>query len=192
MSGARVILDDYIARLSRWGQWGDGDEFGALNLVGPEQVRGAAALVRDGKVISLTLPFDQAGPQPGGLRQNPQLVTTATGTDHLAGTQEALLASFGVASGGFGFADDMVVLPTQCGTQWDALSHIFHDGKMWNGYSAAEHSSNGAVRNGIQHWTDRLVLRGVLLDIPRVKNVDHLDPGYAITVEDIGPRRPRV
>jgi hypothetical protein len=133
------------------------------------------------RVISLTLPFDQAGPQPGGLRQNPQLVTTATGTDHLAGCQHELLASFGVNSGGFGFADDMVVLPTQSGTQWDALFHIFHDGKMWNGYSAAEHSSSGARRNGIQHWADRLVLRGVLLDVPRAKGLAHLQPGYAIT-----------
>jgi len=51
-----AILAGYIARLSRWGRWGDEDELGALNLVGPEQVREAAGLVRDGKVISLTLP----------------------------------------------------------------------------------------------------------------------------------------
>ncbi len=59
------ILDDYITRLSRWGE---DDQLGALNLVGAEQVRAAASLVRDGKVVSLTLPYDQNGPQPGGLR----------------------------------------------------------------------------------------------------------------------------
>ena len=32
------------------------------------------------------------------------------------------------------YADDMVTMPLQCGTQWDALSHIFNEGKMWNGY----------------------------------------------------------
>jgi len=49
-----AVLDDYIARLSRWGRWGPNDQLGALNLVGAEQVRAAAMLVRDGKVISLT------------------------------------------------------------------------------------------------------------------------------------------
>jgi hypothetical protein len=82
------ILDDYIAKFSRWGLWGENDQLGAMNLVGPEQVRAAAALVRDGRIISLALPFDQNGPQPGGLRSNPRLVTTATGTDHLASTGE--------------------------------------------------------------------------------------------------------
>ena len=183
MTGAQ-ILDDYITRLSRWGRWGDDDQLGALNLVGPEQVRAAAGLIRDGKVISLTLPYDQNGPQPGGLRSNPQLITTATGTDHLAGVQDEVLAALG-PSGGFGFSDDMIVMGTQSGTQWDALSHIFHQGKMWNGYSAAEHSSQGAARNGIQHWHDRMVLRGVLVDLPAHFGVAGLDPGYAITIDDL-------
>jgi hypothetical protein len=33
------ILDDYIAKFSRWGPWGEDDQLGAMNLVGPEQVR---------------------------------------------------------------------------------------------------------------------------------------------------------
>jgi hypothetical protein len=105
-----------------------------MNLVGPQQVRAAAASVRDGKVTALTLPYDQHGPQPGGLRSNPQMLTTATGTDHVAGAPEYF-------SGDFGYSDDMIVMGTQCGTQWDALSHIFHRSKMWNGYSAAEYAS---------------------------------------------------
>ncbi|MET8828059.1 cyclase family protein [Streptomyces sp. NPDC004610] len=183
MSGIQ-ILDDYIAAYSRWGRWGPDDQLGAMNLVGPDEVRAAAALVRDGTVISLTLPYDQAGPQPGGMRSNPHLVTTATGTDHLSGAQEAFLSAFGPA-GGFGYSDDMVVMGTQCGTQWDALSHIFHRGRMWNGYSAAEHSSYGAARNGIQHWADRLVMRAVLVDLPAHHGVRSLEPGHAITTGEL-------
>lgn len=179
------ILDDYIARLSRWGKWGENDQLGAMNLVGAEQVRAAAALVRDGKVISLTLPYDQNGPQSGGVRQNPQLVTIATGTDSLSGSQTETLATVFGAPGDFGYSDDMVIMGTQCGTQWDALSHIFHKNKMWNGYSASEHTSNGAARNGIQHWSDRMVLRAVLVDLPAHRGVPSLDDGYAITVDDL-------
>jgi kynurenine formamidase len=178
------VLAGYVDRLSRWGRWGADDQLGALNFVGPAQVAAAAALVLDGRVISLSLPYDQRGPQPGGFRNNPQLIATATGTDHLAGAQDPLPGDWGPAKG-FGYADDIVVLPSQAGTQWDALSHIFHEGRMWNGYSAAEHTSRGAARNGIQHWTDRMVMRGVLVDIPRAKGVPALEPGYAITAEDL-------
>ena len=170
------IPDDYIAKFSRWGLWGDNDQLGAMNLVGPEQVRTAAALVRDGRVISLALPFDQNGPQPGGLRSNPRLVSTATGTDHLAGVQGPVVS---------GFSDDMVIMGTQCGTQWDALSHIFYRGRMWNGYSAAEHTSIGAARNGIQQWRGTAWCCGVLVDLPTHRGVTSLDPGYAVTVDDL-------
>ena len=173
------ILEDYIARYSRWGQWGPDDQLGAMNLVGPEQVRAAAALVRAGQVISLTMPYDQRGPQrAGGRRSNPQLITLATGTDALAGAQDQL-------GGGMGFSDDLIVMATQCGTQWDALAHIFHHGRMWNGYSAAEHTSAGAARNGIQHWSDRLVMRAVLVDLPVLRGIPNLDDGYPITAGDI-------
>lgn len=173
-----AVLDDYIAKYSRWGTWGDDDQLGAMNLVGPEQVRAAAALVRDGKVISLTLPYDQHGPQPGGIRSNPQLITTATGTDAIASAQDYF-------PGDFGYSDDMIIMGTQCGTQWDSLAHIFHNGKMWNGYSAAEHTSNGTTRNGIQHWSDRLVMRGVLVDVAAHHGVTNLEDGYPITIEDL-------
>lgn len=180
MTTEPAILEDYIARYSRWGLWGPDDQLGAMNLVGPEQVRAAAALVRDGQVISLTMPYDQTGPQRGGLRSNPRLITTATGTDVLAGAQDRL-----GRLGSLGFADDMVIMGTQTGTQWDALSHIFHKGRMWNGYSAAEHTAAGAARNGIQHWSDRLVMRAVLVDLPVLRGVPALDDGYPITASDM-------
>lgn len=179
---ASDVVEEYIAQLSRWGRWGPDDELGALNFTSAETVRAAVAEVRSGEVISLTLPYDQRGPQPGGFRSNPQLITTATGTDHVAGAQEQL--PWGPAKG-FGYADDVVVMPLQCGTQWDALSHIFHRGQMWNGYSAAEHSSAGAKRNGIERWCGRMVLRGVLLDTALLRGVAALEPGYAISVADL-------
>lgn len=179
------VLKDYIDELSRWGRWGPDDELGALNLLTPQHVQAAAKEVMAGKVISMTLPYDQAGPQQGGLRHNPMLLATATGTDAVSGKQQELFAAFGIDKTRFGYADDSLIMPTQCGTQWDALAHIFHDGRMWNGYSAAEHTTAGAARNAIQHWTDRMILRGVLIDVARHKGVPALEPGYAITPDDL-------
>src|SRR5438034_1018933 len=46
-------------------------------------------------------------------------------------------------------------------------------------------SSEGAKKNGIHKMARGVVARGVLLDIPRVKGVPWLQPGYAITSDDL-------
>jgi kynurenine formamidase len=178
-----TVVREYIEKYTNWGRWGEDDQLGALNFVGPDQVRSAAALVRTGEVISMSLPYDAHGCQVGGLRQNPQLMVTATGTDHLGGAQD-VLGPYGPARG-VGYSDDVVILPTQAGTQWDSLSHVFFEGRMYNGYSAAEVSSAGAARNGIEHGATRHVMRGVLLDVARWAKVDALEPGHAITVDEL-------
>lgn len=172
------ILQEYCERFRNWGKWGSDDQVGTLNYITPEKIRQAAGLVRKGKPISLALPYDSNGPQTGRLsRVNPIHTMLATGSDVLAGAQRF--------PRGFGYADDMVSMPLQCGTQWDGLSHIFHDGKMWNGYSASEVTSSGAQKNGIEKMRDRVVSRGVLLDIAALKGVESLDPGYAISTDDL-------
>jgi kynurenine formamidase len=184
MTGDRAILRTYIEKYSNWGRWGADDELGTLNFVGPQQLRAAAALVTQGRTISLSLPYDQNLPQDGKFRINPQLFMSATGTDHLAGRQDPLPGSFGPANG-IGFADDYVVLPNQAGTQWDALSHVFHEGKMYNDRSAAEVDSHGALHNGIQNYTGRIAMRGVLLDVARHRGVAALEPGEAIGSDEL-------
>ncbi|MEU8877479.1 cyclase family protein [Streptomyces javensis] len=176
------LLRDYIERCRNWGRWGEDDEIGTLNFVGPEQVRAAAELVRRGEVIPVSLPYDRRGCQDGGFRQNPQLLVKASGSDHLSGAQEQ--TPWGPARG-FGFSDDVVILPTQSGTQWDSLSHIFFEGKMYNGRSADLVTSAGAAHNGIEKTVSRFVMRGVLLDIARWAGVDSLEPGYAISADEL-------
>jgi kynurenine formamidase len=171
-------LEDYCLQFRNWDKWGPIDEIGTLNYITPEKVVKAGQLVKQGKVISLAMPFDADGPQTGRFnRVNPIHLMLATGTDHAAGKQDFPRS--------FGYADDTVSMPLQCGTQWDGLSHIFRDGKMWNGYDAAEVSAAGAAKNGIEKMRDKVVGRGVLLDIARFKGVESLDPGYAITPEDL-------
>lgn len=184
MADARSVLTDYIERYSNWGRWGAEDEIGTLNFVGPEQVQAAATLVRQGKTISMTLPYDLRLPQDGKFRINPLLVMSATGTDHVAGRQDPLPGSFGPARG-IGFADDYTIMPNQAGTQWDALSHVFYEGRMYNDRDAAEVDSHGALHNGIQAYTGRIVMRGVLLDVARHRGVASLEPGEAIGAEEL-------
>ncbi|MPZ73121.1 MAG: cyclase family protein [Nitriliruptorales bacterium] len=178
------IIRAYIEQFSNWGRWGDEDEIGTLNFVGPEQIAAAAQLVRQGKVISMSLPYDLNGPQTGAFRSNPLNLMTATGTDHLAGAQDPLPGAWGPAYG-FGYSDDVLVMPNQAGTQWDGLAHIFWKGQMYNGYDAALVTAKGAARNGIEKFNAQFVMRGVLLDVARTKGVEFLQPGYAITTDDL-------
>lgn len=177
------LLREYILQCSNWGRWGEDDEIGAVNLIDAHAIRRAAALVRAGRTVSLTMPYDSNGPQDGSVRSNPQLVTTATGLDYLAGTQDFLPG--GGTPKGFGYSDDIVIMANQAGTQWDSLSHIFWDGKMYNGRAASESTSAGSRYNGVENLTARIVTRGILVDIPRIRGGAALEPGYAVSVADL-------
>jgi kynurenine formamidase len=178
---AKITLDDINSaakRLSNWGRWGADDEIGTLNNVTPKDIVEAARLIRKGKTFSLALNFDNQGPQTGlwGNRFNPIHTMLTSGVDAVAGRQESI---------GVRYADDMVTMPLQCGTQWDALGHIFFGEKMWNGYDARLVDSSGAHKNGIEKTKDKMVGRGVLLDIARFKGVPCLEDGYGIGTDEL-------
>ncbi len=176
-------LEQAAGKYRNWGKWGPDDQLGTLNYITPAKIVEAAQLVKQGKSISLALDYNSDGPQTGGIgRFNPIHQMIATGTDALAGKQ---LFGNDPLPGGLGYADDTVSMPLQCGSQWDALSHIFDRGTMWNNRSADLVTSAGAQACGIQEMRDKIVSRGVLLDIARFKGVDNLEPGYAITEDDL-------
>ena len=149
--------------LKNWGKWGPDDEVGVLNYITPEDIVNAARLVKKGKVFRLGLELDENGPQRGifGGRWNPMHQMLATGTDAVAGKHDV--------TPGLRYADDAINLPTQAATQWDALAHVFLVDKMWNGYPATLVDSRGAHRNGIEKFANKMVGRGVLLDVARWK-----------------------
>jgi kynurenine formamidase len=70
-------------------------------------------------------------------------------------------------------------------THLDALCHVFHNGKMYNGYSASEVGSSGAKKCAIDVASQGVISRGVLLDIPKIKKVDWLENGTPISRIDL-------
>lgn len=161
-----------------WGRWGATDELGTVNFITAEKIKAAARLVRQGKVLSLAIPFDANGPQSGlGGRINPVHYMLQDGGDVASGAQDFLP--------GLRYCDDAISMPLQCATQWDALSHIYFDGKMYNDRGPAEVTSNGARSNAITALKNRIVSRGVLLDIPLLRGKAWLEPGEAIYPADL-------
>ena len=98
--------------------------------------------------------------------------------------------------GGFQYADDTLFMSMQGATQWDALSHAFYDGVMWNGRTVSDVISDaGTTANSVTSFRDGVVGRGVLLDVARHLDVDCLADDQAISPETArrgrrGPRRP--
>ncbi len=167
-------------KVRNWGRWGPDDEIGTLNYITPDTIAAAGRLVTTGKVFALGIPLDRQGPQSGTRQRfNPIHTMFRDGGD--APRTPAQVAEMQ----GYGGSDDWIVMPLQCATQWDSLAHIFYEGKMYNGYDATLVTSSGAAKNSIDKTRDKIVGRGVLLDVARHKGVRALEPGYAITVADL-------
>ncbi len=87
----------------------------------------------------------------------------------------------------FRFNDDMIIMPLQAATQWDALSHVYYEEQLYNGFPADSVTSFGALHCGIDKVDGKgITSRGVLLDVvrhrgvrdvPRTRQPDH--PGRA-------------
>ncbi len=189
--------DDFYAaakKLRNWGRWGDDDQLGTLNFITPETVKAAAKLVRKGTIFPLGINFDAYGPQGAhGFRRNPIHLMSVDGGDeqmaeHLLGWGGATEAQMtGLYQGGpMRFNDDYIMMPLQAGTQWDALSHVYYEGQLYNGYPSGAVTSFGATKNSIDQVDKKgIVGRGVLLDVAQHRGLPHLPPNTAISPDDL-------
>jgi kynurenine formamidase len=84
------------------------------------------------------------------------------------------------------FNDDYIIMPLQAGTQWDALSHVYYDGQMYNGVPSGAVTSFGATKNSIDQVDVKGIAgRGVLLDVANHRGVPHLPPNTPISPEEL-------
>ena len=129
-------------------------------------------------MFALGIPLDRTGPQTGlfGGRFNPIHQMLATGTDAIAGQQDWNKIRY---------ADDTLMLCVQGATHWDALGHIFYEDKAYNGHDAKLIDSRGLSVLGIEHSKNKMVGRGVLLDIARFRGVPWLKDGEGISNDEL-------
>ena len=173
----------YFDKLSNWGRWGVDDRRGTLNLITNETRRDAAALVRDGDVVSLSRDMDPENPDPlgrGSVLQRYMEIDKAAQmlkTDDLA----------------FGAVREYVgMVPHGSHTHLDGLAHFSWRGKNYNGFDASDTSSTRGARSlSVHHAHEGIMTRGLLLDIPAVRGVPWLGPGVAITQDDLGAAEER-
>jgi kynurenine formamidase len=88
--------------------------------------------------------------------------------------------------GGFNMDNYRVSYHGYAHTHIDALCHILYKDQTYNGYArAAVNTAKGCTRLGIDTLKQGVVVRGVLIDIPRLKGLPYLEPGTAVFQEDV-------
>ncbi len=185
-------FESLMSEVSNWGRWGDDDQLGTINLITASKRQQAAALVREGIAVSLArdisknpapdnpLPMGHAvtvtiaDPRSGDLLF-PDAPQEAEGWATLAPAESLLGSNDTLTMNYHGFAY----------THIDALCHIFHNGKMYNGFSPTTVTAQGAGKLDIVKLKQGIFTRGVLFDIPRLKGIPYLEPGTPVLPEDL-------
>lgn len=157
-----------------WGKWGDNDEYGALNYISPASRLAAAALVSVGETVSCALAFPVT---PGLSNPTPaQHMMIVGGDDPCCATGPGLQTTLDYIGIAFhGLASSHI----------DALCHVAVDGEMYNGFPVTDVKTSGARHNSIMSCEGGIVGRGVLLDMPALRDEPWLQPSQMITPDEL-------
>ncbi|MGA8260876.1 MAG: cyclase family protein [Arenicellales bacterium] len=187
---------------SNWGEFGDDDQCGRLNLLTPEKVLDAISEVHEGLTFCLSLPLDYPGGNALNPRRHPprRFATLRGGRanyNYVLADEEPYWTDV--------VSDDAVLIHTQYSTQWDSLAHVgslfdaagvgtpqalyyngFRAGEDVLGPPASEDHANGPVlegvearRLGIENMAERCVQgRGVLIDLHTRYRTERKAIGY--------------
>jgi kynurenine formamidase len=155
-------FDQLFHEVSNWGRWGKDDQLGSVNLVTPAKRKQALALPKSGESVSLAHnPITERADD----NNNPFEHTMLRGNN-----MDRYAVSY------HGYAHSHI----------DALCHILYKDQTYNGYARADvNTDKGCTKLGIDNLKNGIITRGVLIDIPRLRGVEFLEPGTPIYVEDL-------
>ena len=178
---------------STWGDWGDDDELGRINLLTPGKVLQGVREVQAGVSFCLSLPLDYPGGTALNQRRYPPVLAP---TEDMRGNPATFynVHMSEMDEGGPRYvdvwADDVVTLSLQYSTQWDSLAHVgaefdadgdgTEEAVYYNGYRAGidlvgpkpDAAGDGGTHRcfahhlGLEHMAHHGVQgRGVLVDL---------------------------
>lgn len=195
---------------SNWGDFGDDDRIGRLNLINAEKVLEGIREVKEGKTFCLSLPLDYPGGNALNINRNPPI---------LRPLQRHGKVNFNCEMNQFDqeisdvMSDDLAILHLQYSTQWDAFAHVgtmfdlYKNGEeeaaYYNGFSARDsmiypdcledtglqniksQSTSSAIKLGIEHLAEHgLQGRAVMIDLAHHLGTERTNVGYEI-IKDI-------
>jgi len=155
-------FDELFKQVSNWGRWGKDDQLGSVNLITAAKRKQALALAKTGVSVSLA--------------HNP---LTERAEDNSSPFEHTMLRGNNMdryAVSYHGYAHSHI----------DALCHILYKDQTYNGYPRAEvNTEKGCTKLGIDNLKQGIVSRGILIDAPRLKGVEYLEPGTPLYAEDV-------
>lgn len=170
-------------------EFGAEDQLGALRHITPEKRLAAVRLVRQGRTMTLGMPYQQGMPiMPG-----------RTFTLLLPGAGQPLHGPARWEGEAFRltYNDEFVAGEIgQIGTQFDGLGHAmirvdgqpgWRDGNyLYNGRRLEDHANgHGLQVNGVERAAEEgFFTRGIMADIPALLGVERLQAGHAVTVAE--------
>jgi len=155
-------FDQLFQQVSNWGRWGKDDQLGSANLVTAAKRKQALTLAKDGLSVSLA--------------HSPLTERAEDNTSPFEHTMNP----------GFFMDTYKVSYHGYAHSHIDALCHILYKNQTYNGYARADvNTDKGCTKLGIEHLKNGIVTRGILIDIPRLKNLPYLEPGTPVFQEDL-------
>jgi kynurenine formamidase len=160
-------LERWMTEFSNWGRWGKDDQLGAANLITPAKRKQALALAKTGETVSMS--------------HNPLMEKAVDAPDPFSHTLTIIgQAGIAVEKQEYSFHGSTF-------THLDALCHVSHNGKLYNGntFTDVVSKEGGCSKLAITEFKNGIVTRGILLDIPRLKGLPYLEPATHVYREDI-------
>jgi kynurenine formamidase len=164
---------------STWGDWGDEDELGRINLITSDKVLQGVREVEAGVSFCLSLPLDYPGGTALNQRRYPPSIVPTEDMKGVADTfynvHMSQMEDWGDPRYVDVWADDVVTLSLQYSTQWDSLAHVgaefdadgdgVEEGVYYNGYRAGVDLVGPRPDARGDGGTNRAFARGVLVDL---------------------------
>jgi kynurenine formamidase len=163
--------------------WGPKDEIGRLNLMTPESQAAVLGRIGGGRVYDLSVDYFIGMPswQTAGDPPYQMWMTHTPHGDHVSDSMKVGQEM----SAHVGYTGVAISMYTHMGTHIDALNHFGLDGKIYNGFSAAEQLGDRGWKVTGAEKIPPIVARGVLIDLPRAKGIPMLTDGYRVTKPDL-------
>ncbi|MBM89216.1 MAG: cyclase [Gammaproteobacteria bacterium] len=156
-------VNEWFETLSNWGRWGADDQLGTVNLITEETRVAAARLVQTGVSVSMAHPILTEEAEDNGNPYDHRMTSIGSSPGPWSGD------FIGVSYHGYAHS------------HLDALCHRFQFGTMYNGYPEEEVTEEGCLRLSIARFGNGIFGRGIIMDFPRLRDLDWLENGTAIT-----------
>jgi len=169
---------NYFKTLSNWNRWGSDDQLGTLNYLSETKTLNAIREVKHGKTISCARTISW---EPSPDSQIPPVHFMVESGEGWENENKISNRKSQASTDYFG-----LIFHGHTITHMDSLAHFFWNGRAYNNQpSHLVSTSMGATIESIELAKEGIITRGILVDIPLLKDIEWLNRGVGVMPEDI-------